>query len=212
MSGAASATAIAGSAAAGTAAAGAAAASATTIAGFSLSSIATAASLVGAGISAIGSIQQGKAAASSAKFNAALSENNAKIAQQNATLAGQEGAANTAIEQQKTRAGVAEIKASQAARGIDVNNGSAVDVRSSAAELGELNAITVRSNAVRQAYGYQTQAASDAAQSQLDKSESAYDSEAGYISAGSTLLSDTGSALNNGLWGKQLKNGALNGN
>ncbi len=114
--------------------------------------------------SALGAIQQGQAAKKSANYNAQIQEHNAEIAQNNATLAGREGAANAAIEQQKARANVAGIKAAQAANGVDVNTGSAVDVRSSAAELGELNAITVRSNAVKQAYGYQTQAASDKAQ------------------------------------------------
>lgn len=168
-------------------------------------------SVAGALVGAAGAVGQGKASAESAKYNAAISANNAKLAQQNATLAGQEGAANTEIEQQKTRAGLGEIKAAQAASGVDVNSGSSVDVRSSAAELGELNAITVRSNAVRQAYGYQTQAAGDTAQSQLDKQQSGYDSEAGDIGAGSTLLTQSGAALNSGLWSNQLKNGALNG-
>ncbi len=59
----------------------------------------------------------------------------------------------------KTRGQVGAIEASQAASNITVGSGSAVDVRSSAAEMGELDALTIRSNAEKQAYGYQTQAA-----------------------------------------------------
>lgn len=161
--------------------------------------------------SALGSISAGRAQAASAKYNAATEANNAQLALRNATLAGQEGAANSAIEQQKTRAGVAAIKTAQAANGVDVNTGSAVDVRSSAAELGELNAITVRSNAARQAYGYQTQASSDTAQSQLDKQEAKYDTDAGYVKGAATLLSQGVSGSQSGLWSSYVNKGALNG-
>lgn len=52
------------------------------------------------------------------------------------------------------------IKAAEAAGNVDVNSGSAVDVQSSAAALGELNAITIRGNAAKEAYGYETQSTS----------------------------------------------------
>ncbi|MFS6760683.1 hypothetical protein WHJ69_14435, partial [Staphylococcus aureus] len=124
-----------------------------------------------AGLAAMGQIQQAQAAKASANYNAAVQENNAQIAQQNATLEGQQGAANAEQEQMKTRANVGAIKAGQAASGINVNSGSAVDVQSGAADTGMLNAITVRSNAARQAYGDQTQAANATGQSALDKAQ-----------------------------------------
>lgn len=164
---------------------------------------------VGTGLSALGSITSGQAASKSAKYNAAVAANNAQTAQNNATLAGQEGAANANIEQQKTRANVGEIKAAQAANGVNVNKGSAVDVQSSAAELGELNAINIRSNAARSAYGYQTQAASDKAQSELDKQEASFDSTAGLEKAGTTLLGNSTEGSQSGLWGNWLKQGSL---
>lgn len=164
---------------------------------------------VGLATSALGSIAQGNAQAQSAKYNAAIQSNNAQTALHNATLAGQEGAANAGIEQEKTRANVGAIKTAQAANGVNVNTGSAVDVRSSASELGELNAINIRSNAARSAYGYQNQAASDQAQAKLDKQEAKYDAESGYVKAGTTLLSGGVSGGQTGLWGNYLQTGAL---
>lgn len=152
------------------------------------------------GMQALGQIRQGQAAAASAKYNSQVQANNAQIAQNNAALAGEQGAANAGIEQQKTRAAVGGIKAAQAANGIDVNSGSAVDVRSSAAELGELNAITIRSNAAKTAYGYQTQQSSDMAQSQLDRQEAKFDVQAGYMNAGTTLLSGANKGNQAGVW------------
>ncbi len=161
-----------------------------------------------AALGAISSIQAGQQASQSAKYNAAVQDNNAQLATQNATMAGREGAANAAIEQQKTRAAVGGIKAAQAANNIDVNSGSAVDVRSSAAELGELNAISIRSNAARTAYGYQTQSASDTAQSQLDKQQAKYDATAGYVKGATTLIGGAATAANN--WGGYTNSTALN--
>lgn len=159
--------------------------------------IGTIASLAGAGISALGSIQQGKAAAASANYNAQMAANNAAIQRQNSSFAAQEGTANTEAASMKARAEYGAIKANQGASGVDVGSGSSVDVRSSARELGQLNALTVRSNAARQAYGYQTAAMNDEAQSGLDKSQAANASTAGYIGAGSTLLGGIGSTASN---------------
>jgi hypothetical protein len=165
--------------------------------------------LIGTGLSAASSIAGGMQQAQSAKYNAQIQSNNAQIAQQNATFAGEEGAANAGAEQQKTRAQVGGIKAAQAANNVDVNSGSAVDVRSSAAELGELNAITIRSNAARTAYGYQTAAASDTAQAALDKQQAQYDTEAGVVKAGTTLLGNVATGAQNGMWNSFLNEGAM---
>lgn len=171
--------------------------------------------VVGAVASAYGAVQQAHAASQADKFNEQIAKNNATIAQQNATFAGQEGEQNAATSEAKTRAEVGAIKANQAASGVDVNSGSDVDVRSSAAELGELNAITIRSNAARQAYGYQTQTASDNNQAQLDQSKSSSDETAGLTKAGSTLLTQGSSAYStfvgnnslNGLGGADYSSG-----
>lgn len=163
----------------------------------SFAGLSTAATLASGAISAVGSIEKGQASSAAAKYNAGIAQNNATIAQQNATFAGQEGQQNAAIAEGKTRAQVGAITAAQAANGVEVNSGSALDVRSSAAELGELNAINIRANAARQAYGFQTEATSDQAQAQLNKSQAQSDSTAGYISAGSTLLSAAGNKNNN---------------
>lgn len=154
-------------------------------------------SAVGTGVGVMGSMQQASAQKSAANYQSAIAANNAKIASDNATRAGQAGEAQAAQVQQETRAKVGAIKAAQAANGVNVNTGSAVDVQSSAAELGELNAITLRSNAARQAYGYQTQEASYDAQSGLDKSTASNAETAGYLNAGSTFLSGAGSAAQN---------------
>jgi hypothetical protein len=151
-------------------------------------------SAIGAGVGAVGAISSANAASASANYNAQVAQQNQQIATQNATLAGQAGEAQAAQQQQKTRAEVGAIKTSQAAGNIDVNSGSALDVQSSAASLGELNAITIRGNAAKEAYGYETQSTSFENQAQLDAAQSSSDMTAGEIGAGSTILGGLGSA------------------
>jgi hypothetical protein len=153
-----------------------------------------AASVIGAGVGAMGAISSANAQSAAAKYNAQVAQQNQQIAQQNATQAGQAGEQQAAMSEQKTRAEVGAIKTSQAASNVDVNSGSAVDVQSSAASLGELNAITIRGNAAKQAYGYETQGTGFANQATLDTSQAASATTAGEIGAGSTILGGLGSA------------------
>lgn len=168
-------------------------ASATTIAAV----VAAAASVAAGAVSAVGSMQQADAASKAASYNSQLAAENAQIANNNATQAAASGEAQAEQQALKTRAEVGNIKANQSASGIDINSGSSVDVRSSAQELGELNALTVRSNAAKQAYGYETQAASETGQSQLDKMQASSASAAGSINAGSSVLGGVGGAASN---------------
>lgn len=153
-----------------------------------------AAAAVAAAVSAYGTISASEAQAQSAKYESRVAENNAAIAQQNASWAAQAGNAQAEQKQLQTRAKVGGIMAAEAASGIDINSGSGLDVRSSASELGELDAINIRSNAARTAYGYNVQSTSDQNQSQLDQFQAQNDQSAGNIKAASTLIGSAGSA------------------
>lgn len=150
-----------------------------------------------AGLQAAGQISQGRAASEAASYSAQVAENNAKIATQNARMAGAEGDQNTAAAELKNKAQMGSILAAQGANGVDVNSGSAVAVRQSAAELGQLNASNIRANAARQAYGYETQAAADTGQAAVDRSTAKNDMTGGLISGAGSLLSGAGSAASN---------------
>lgn len=169
---------------------GAIAATAATAAatGLSASTLATGAALTSAGIGAIGSIQQSQAQAASAGYNSKISAQNAGIATQNAAFAGAQGEEDVGIQGAKNAATEGTILANQGASGVDVNSGSAVAVRQSAAKVGMLNELNIRSQAAQKAYGFQTQAVSDTAQANLDAAQSSADKTAGYIGAGTSVL------------------------
>lgn len=151
------------------------------------------AGLLGAGVSAIGSISQAHATAASDQYQAQVADNNSIIASQNATAtqaAGDIAAQNSGL---KTRAALGAQTAAIGANGVDVNTGSAAAVRQGTAQTGYLDALTIRSNAARQAYGYETQAVSDVAQADLDRKGASNASTAGDIGAATSLLSGASS-------------------
>lgn len=155
---------------------------------------AIATSVIGAGVGAVGAMNAASAQSKSAEYNAEIATQNQQIATQNATQAAQAGEQQAGVASQKTRAEVGAIKTAQAGSGTSVDSGSNVDVQSSAAALGELNAITIRSNAAKEAYGYQTQSTSFENQSQLDTTQASDATTAGDIGASSTILGGLGSA------------------
>ena len=156
--------------------------------------VAVATSAAGAATSAMGAIKQGNAAQAAADYNAQIAGMNAVNNKNNAERAAAAGEQNAAQAELKGRAAVGAIRAAQAANNVDVNTGSAVDVRSSAAETGQLNALTIRNNAAREAWGYQNQAASNTAQASLDTMQGQAAQDAASITATSDLLSGAGKA------------------
>jgi hypothetical protein len=158
-----------------------------------LAMVSAGAGLAGAGISGYGAYESGQAQSQSASYQSQVAKNNALIAEQNAAQEAQAGSAKEAAEGMKTRAAVGEIKAAQGASNIDVNSGSAASVRSSAAALGAQDLMTLRSNTAKAVYGYETQAVSDTAQSQLLQTESKQAAVGGDIGALGTFLSGASS-------------------
>ena len=160
----------------------------------SLAGVAAAAGVASAGMGAMGAIQAGQAKSAAASYNADIANKNATIATQNANWASQSGAVQADQQSMKTRAQVGAIKGAQAANNVDVNSGSNLDVQSSAQQLGELSALTIKSNAAKEAYGYQTQSWSDTAQANLDQADAAASSEAGYVGGATSLIGGVASA------------------
>ena len=125
--------------------------------------------LAGTVLGAAGSVMGGIAGKSQADYQA-------EIAQRNAILAGMnEASASASGQLRATEVSLAganrlgQLKAAQASRGVDVNRGSAVDVRGSQREANIFNSAETEWNAQRAAWGYGQKAVGDAMQAQLDK-------------------------------------------
>lgn len=150
--------------------------------------------MAGATTQATGDIQQGYAASAAAGYNAQVAEQNAQLATQNAEWTGAEGEQAYGLQGLKTKEQVGTIKASQAANNVDIGSGSAKAVQESQAIMGKLSEANIRSNAARQAYGFETASSQYTGQSALYKNEAKQDITAGYTRATADLLTGAGHA------------------
>ncbi|WP_245279876.1 hypothetical protein [Hyphomicrobium sp. 99] len=137
---------------------------------------------------AAGQVQQAQATAKAERFNAQVQNMNAKIADQRAKDAIERGQ----IEEQKKRQEVARIQGAQtaamAANGVDLTFGSPLDTLVDTAVLGELDALTIRTNSYREAYEHKVDASNKRAGAQLSNMSASSASSGGYLSAMGTIL------------------------
>jgi predicted amino acid racemase len=105
------------------------------------------------------------------------------------------------LEEQKKRMQVAGIKGQQlaamGANNVDVSFGSPMETVIDTATLGEIDALTVRTNAHREAYDYRVQAANDRAQASMYKMSGKQALTGGYLAAAGTVVAGASDA-----WGK----------
>ena len=111
--------------------------------------------------------QQYGYAANIAKYQAAVSDMNQQIALGNATYARDVGEVQAQQSAMKSREDLGMMKASQGASGMDVNSGSAINVRESMIDIGYYNQAVIRSDAARKAYGFEVEAMQAGAQADV---------------------------------------------
>jgi len=116
-------------------------------------------------VQAYSTVRAAQAAKKAGKAGHEAADSQADLADFNAAVAGvqaEDAVARGAEEESRFRAGVRGMVGSQragfAAGNIDVGYGSAADVQADTAFLGELDALTIRTNAAREAWGYKVQA------------------------------------------------------
>lgn len=136
---------------------------------------------LGTGMKAFGQIQAGNQ-------QDKMLHRNADIADLQAKDAIQRGAIDQKKMRRQTEQVIGKQRVNMAAQGVDINKGSAVDVVADAAYLGELDALTIKNNAAKEAWGYKTQADDLRYRGRLAKKE-------GEMGAFNTILGGAGSML-----------------
>lgn len=159
--------------------------------------------VVGAALGAAGGIVAGIGAKESAdaqaaayRYKAGVALLNKQINEQNASWARSAGDVQATISGLKARSQIAETKITQAASGLDVNSGTAAQVRADQVDISAFDQNTIRWNAAKEAYGYETKGAMDVAESGLDTMAADQQEKAGtiamigsFINAGSSVAS-----------------------
>lgn len=165
--------------------------------------------IAGAGITAMGAIEAGQATKNAAGYSAQVARNNKIITDQNADYAIAAGERQSEAVSLRGAEKTARIKTTQAANNIDVNTGSAVNVRTSQREADVLDTETTRNNAALKAYGYRAQGQNFLAESELDEAKGKQaEIGAAFKAAGGLLAS--ASAVG-GKWGAGGETGGFSG-
>lgn len=142
--------------------------------------IATVALVAGGTMQAYSQYQQGK-------YQQAMGDYNAKVAE----IQAQDALARGGIEEDRQRARTRMIMGAQRAAmgssGAEVDTGSFGNVLEQTATMGEQDAMTIRQNAMRQAWGYESQA-------DVDRFQGAAAKSTGTMNAMGSLLTTGGQA------------------
>lgn len=143
-------------------------------------------------MSAYGQLQAGKASKAQANYQAAIQRNNAiraDYAAQDALSRGKEAENRQRI---KGRLLIGQMRAVLGGSGQVIDTGSAGGLVIDQAGTNELDALNVRANAAREAYGYQTQAGNFRSQASLTQIAGANAASNSKFQAAGTLLSTGG--------------------
>jgi hypothetical protein len=148
---------------------------------------------VGTGVGAVGALQQGQAQAAAARYQAAVAGNAQKVAQWQAKDAIDRGKVAEQQRRTKTALQIGSQRAALASSGTDVNSGSNLDIIGDTAATGEFDALTIRSNAEREAWDKKVQGSNLAADAQLSRSRAGFAEQAGMLGAGANLIAGASS-------------------
>jgi hypothetical protein len=141
-------------------------------------------SAIGTGVAAYSSYEQQKSANAAADYNAKIQERNAENANVQANQVIELGK----VEEAQHRLQVAKLKGTQratgAGSGLLIDQGSNLQITQDTEGFGELDALTIRANAARTAWGVRNESADSMAQANLTRMKKSSPA----LAAGSSLL------------------------
>ncbi len=125
---------------------------------------------------------ESKSIKAQSKYEAQQLELNSKLADLQAKDAEHRGKQDVANYKTEVNKLIGSQRASMAAQGIDVNDGSALDVQMDTKEMGALDALTIKNNAFREAMGFKIESVDYQGQAAMTR-------HAGKTAARNTLIS-----------------------
>ena len=160
--------------------------------------------LAGAGavMKVVGDVKAGNAQKAAGEAQQAAANSQADLADYNATVAdaqAKDAIDRGTLDENRFRTGVKSMIGSQRAGftsgNVDVSTGSAVDVQADTAHQGELDALTIRTNAARAAWGYQVQATDLRTSATIARKTGVYAAQAGAAAQSASDFSAAGTIL-----------------
>ena len=154
--------------------------------------IAIAGTVLSAGASAYSASQQAKASRDSDNYNAAVGRNNAQIAEWQAQDAVARGNKDVQTHMQKVAAMKGKQTASMAARGLDLSEGTPINILTDTDYMGAQDAVNIKHNASKEAWAYRNQASNSASGAAMSSYQASQASPG--MAAGLSLMGSAGSA------------------
>lgn len=167
------------------------------------------ATVAGAAMQARGAAQQSAASQQAYNYQAAVAENNKTIAEgyaRDAEIAGQQQEQTKRLQ---TAQQIGGVRAAVSASGLDAGSGSSLMLQKDTAMLGEQDALTIRSNAAKAAYGYRVQGLGYAETAALDRSAASNALTAGGLNQWSSIIGGVSSFSDK--WAKYQNSGVFAG-
>lgn len=158
------------------------------------------ATALGTGMGVISSIQQGKAQAAQAQYQADVARQNQELAEQQAGAERREGYENMTAKRQETAKLIGRQRAAAGASGAAVDVGSNLDLQADTAAQGEIDAINAYNAGIDRAYNAELQARNYGQQAAAYDAQGRGASRAGYLNAMSAAIG--GIAEMGSTWGK----------
>ncbi len=155
-----------------------------------MSTLATGLGIAGMVASTSGAYNKSKSDKAAYEYQAAVNRNNAMIAEWNARDAITRGQKAEQQQRLKTAALKSTQRASFAARGMALDEGSPLAILDDTDFMGEQDALTLRDNAAKEAWGYRIQAGNYAGDAGLLNARA--DAESPFKAGATTLLSSAG--------------------
>jgi hypothetical protein len=149
----------------------------------------------GAGMQAYGAYSNSKATKQAYEQQAQVNRNNAQIAGWQAEDALRRGVRSASTARMRTNQLKGNQRASLAAKGVDLGEGSALQLLSDTDYFGDVDATTITDNAAREAWAIRQQAANFNSEASLLKSRA--DSENPLMAGGMSLLTSAGKVASN---------------
>jgi|SRR5215475_3692415 len=150
------------------------------------------ATALGGVVSAFGNYFGGQSQGAMYDYQAGIALMNKQIAEQNANYAINAGEIKAQQAGMKARFEIGTAIAEGGASGLDVRSGSKAQVVQGMYKVAQQDMGIIRTNAAKEAYGYEVEAASDEAQANLDKYAAKFSRTSGTIAAFGSLLGAAG--------------------
>ena len=159
--------------------------------------------VAGSIMGAVGADFSADASSEAYKYKAGIALMNQRISKQNAAWAREAGDINAEMSGIKSRQQIGGTKVHQAASGLDVNTGTAAQVREDQGAVAKFDQDMIRYDASKTAYGYEAKAAADEAEAQMDMAASSNAKKAGKLGVISSILGGASSVADKWLTGSE---------